>query len=516
VDPSSPGRSGSAAASLTVTGLTKSFAGYPAVDGVDMCIGAGEIRALLGENGSGKSTFIKVLSGFHKPDQGTVSVAGRPLQLGSVEASYQLGCRFVHQDLGLVGDCSVVDNLSLNAGYPLAWGTIRSREARRIAHEALQRVGIDLDVRRKVGELSPAQQTGVAVARALRQDVSAPVHLLVLDEPTASLPHDEVDQLLDVVRQVAAQGVGVLYVSHRLAEVRRLAHTVTVLRDGRRVADRAMADLTHAELVELLTNGKLSDAGPARSTAAVAGTVVLSARAVSSGQLLDLSFDVHSGEVVGIAGLTGSGREVALASIFGAIGRSGGTVEIGQAQLPAGRPDLAIKTGVAYLPPDRKVHGGIMTLSATQNITLTDLAPFWKRLRLRRRGEAVEANRWFAELEIRPRRAAGEKLETFSGGNQQKVLFAKWLRRKPRVLLLDEPTQGVDIASKADLHEQIAHAAEAGSAVVVSSADLDELSSVSSRVLVIRDGRVAAELIGGDATVQNMLTHTLGGELVRT
>ncbi|WP_261566269.1 sugar ABC transporter ATP-binding protein [Frankia gtarii] len=501
-------------ASLVVSGLRKSFAGHPAVDSVDMTIAPGEIHALLGENGSGKSTFIKILSGYHRPDAGQATVAGRPLRFGSVDASYQLGCRFVHQDLGLVDACSVVDNLSLSAGYPLAFGTIRGGEARRIAQESLRRVGVDVDVRRRAAELSPALRTGVAVARALRRDVSAPAHLLVLDEPTATLPHDQVDQLLEIVRQVAALGVGVLYVSHRLAEVRRLADTVTVLRDGRRVAQRRMADLSHGELVDLLTDGHAVAA--ARPRHAEPGKVLLSARHVRSGHLRDLSFQVRSGEVLGIAGLSGSGREMALASLFGAVMRDAGLVRVDDTDLAPGRPDRAIAAGLAYLPPDRKTHGGIMTLSAAHNIALTDLRPFWKRLRLRRRPEIAETHRWFSALAIRPARATTARLETFSGGNQQKILFAKWLRRRPRVLLLDEPTQGVDIAAKADLHEQIRRAAAEGGAVVVSSADLEELGAVSSRVLVIRDGHIVAELGHDEATVPTMLRHSLGGESGRT
>jgi ribose transport system ATP-binding protein len=501
------------APSLAAVGLVKTFAGYRAVNEVDLTIAAGEIHALLGENGSGKSTLIKLLSGYHRLDGGSIEVGGRPLPSGSTEASYRLGCRFVHQDLGLVGERTVLDNLSLNAGYPTAGWTIRGRAARQAAEECLARVGLDIDVRTPVSELTPSLQTGVAVARALRRDPEAPVHLLVLDEPTATLPHDQVDSLLEIVRQVAARDVGVLYVSHRLAEVRRLADTVTVLRDGRRVAHRPAAELSHDALVELLTAGALDDDRPVAVSTAAAGDARLRVSDLASGQLRSFSVDVRPGEVVGVAGLTGSGRERALAAVFGAVGREKGVVEVDGSRLCADRPDLAVRRGVAYLPPDRKTQGGVMALAASHNISLTDLRPFWSRGLLRRRRERSETRRWFSDLGVRPSAAVDAPLETFSGGNQQKVLFAKWLRCKPRVLLLDEPTQGVDIAAKADLHHQINRAAAEGAAVVVSSADLDELVALSHRVLVIRDGAPATELSGSELTVANILVHTLGGRL---
>jgi ribose transport system ATP-binding protein len=502
-----------APASLSVTNMSKSFGGTVALSGVDLSIAPGQIHALLGENGSGKSTLIKILSGYHLPDAGEAFIAGSRLSFGSAEGSYRLGCRVVHQDLGLVDSSSILDNISFTAGFPTRLGTLRRREGRRLAEAALARIGLHLDVRQPVADLSQALKTGVALARALREDAKSPPQLLILDEPTATLPHDEVDQLLGIVRDIAQRGVGVLYVSHRLAEVRRLADEVTVLRDGHRVATGPVASLTEKALVDVLTDGKLGEeiAPPVRS--GLAGGGMLTVKHLASGALDDFSAEVSAGEVVGIAGLTGSGREVLLASIFGAVHREDGEVIADGQPVRPSRPDLSIAAGMAYLPPDRKVHGGIMNLSARDNISISGLDPFRRVLHLDRRAETAEARRWFDLLGIRPVSGIGQSLERFSGGNQQKVLFAKWLRRGPKILLLDEPTQGVDIAAKAELHHQIAKTASEGTAVMVSSADIEELTAISHRILIIRAGRVVASLTGEQVTIGDVLRQTIGGEL---
>jgi ribose transport system ATP-binding protein len=503
-----------APASLSVTGMSKSFGGTVALSGVELSIAPGQIHALLGENGSGKSTLIKIISGYHMPDAGEAFIAGSRLSFGSAEGSYRLGCRVVHQDLGLVDSSSILDNISLTAGFPARLGTLNRREGRRVAEAALARIGLHLDVRQPVGDLSQALKTGVALARALREDAKSPTHLLILDEPTATLPHDEVDQLLGIVRDIAQRGVGVLYVSHRLAEIRRLADEVTVLRDGHRVATGPVASMSEKALVDLLTDGKLGEeiAPPVHSGQAGGGGM-LTVKHLAAGALDDFSVEVSAGEVVGIAGLTGSGREVLLATIFGAVHREDGEVIADGQPVRPSRPDLSMAAGMAYLPPDRKVHGGIMNLSARDNISISGLGPFRRVFGLNRRAETAEAKRWFDLLGIRPASGIGQSLERFSGGNQQKVLFAKWLRRGPKILLLDEPTQGVDIAAKAELHHQIAKTASEGTAVLVSSADIEELTAISQRILIIRAGRVVASLTGEQVTIGDVLRQTIGGEL---
>jgi ribose transport system ATP-binding protein len=507
-DADRPGGSGC----LEVRGLTKTFVGTPALRSLDLTVAPGEVHALLGENGSGKSTFIKVLSGYHTPDPGgEVSVAGRRLHFGAPDASYGLGCRFVHQDLGLVESLSVADNLSLMTGFPTRLGTVRGRELRRRVAAALELVGLDIDPSRMVSGLSPATKTGVAVARALRETDGAPPRLLVLDEPTSTLPVSEVRALLAVVRAVAARGIGVVYVTHHLDEVFELADRVSVLRDGAKVVTIDVRDIDRATLVHHLVGRELEEAHAASAALPPEHPeVALEVDGLAAGALRGLSLDVRAGEVVGVAGLTGSGRESALAAVFGAVPRDAGTVRVDGHDLVAGRPRAAIAAGMVFLPADRKLHGGVMDLTSRENLTLPRLRDLWRMPFLRRREEAAQASHWFGRLDVRPADAAEKPLSALSGGNQQKVLFGKWLRCAPKVLLLDSPTQGVDIGAKAEIHRQLLAAVAAGAAAVVSSADTDELVALCHRVLVLRAGEVVAELAGSEITVAAVTRESLG------
>ncbi|ADP81390.1 ABC transporter related protein [Pseudofrankia inefficax] len=498
---------------LEVSDLRMTFGPTVALDGVALTVERGQVHALLGENGSGKSTLIKILAGYHRPDPGgRVLVAGRPLPFGNPTVADSHGCRFVHQDLGLVDSLSVVENLFLTSGFPSRWGTIRWPRLLRAAREDLARVGLDLDPRRPVAGLSPAVRTGLAVARALRPG-AAEVALLVLDEPTATLPDDEVRQLLDIVRAVAAAGTGVLYVTHHLDEVFDVADVATVLRDGRVVATTPVPDLTRGRLVNQLLGSELDEAhASSQALPAPRARAVLKVRDVAAGPLRSLSVQVRAGELVGIAGLTGSGRESVLAAVFGMLRAERGEVMVNDVSLRPGDPRRAIDAGVAYLPANRKTHGGIMNLTGAANLTLPDLGPLWRPPLLRLGEERTVARTWFAKLDVRPAAAVHLPLAALSGGNQQKVLLAKWLRCRPRVLLLDEPTQGVDIGAKAQIHQQIVAAADGGAAVVVSSADVDELVALCHRVVVLRGGHAVAELSGEALSVPAVNRAALAAE----
>jgi ribose transport system ATP-binding protein len=492
---------------LAVEGLSKTFTRTRALADVSLEIDSGEVHALLGQNGSGKSTLIKVLSGYHEPDPGgAVRILGEDLDWGSPVQSYRLGCRFVQQDLGLVPSLSVIDNLAIGAGFPTRLGTVRPRASLEQAREDLARLDLDVDPRALVSSLSAAERTGVAVARALRPDPDFPARLLVLDEPTATLPVDEVDRLLQMVERMAAAGVAVLYVTHHLGEVFRVADRVSVFRNGAVVGAGAVEEFDHDRLVHLLAGEELlaveSEGRRQRAERAQlqGQEVVLEVDDLRSATLDGVSFAVHAVEIVGIAGLTGSGRDAVLGTVFGSTKRDAGEVRLQGEPLRAGRPDLAIGRGVAYLAPDRKISGGIMTLSARENMSLPRLKPFWRGGVLRGRPEKEQTRSWFDRLSVRPAGACDEPLGIFSGGNQQKVLFGKWLSQAPAVFLLDEPTQGVDVGAKADLHRELETAALDGAAVVISSSDLEELAGLCDRVLVILEGRIATELRGAQLT----------------
>ena len=499
--------------SLVARNLSKTFgSASPALDGVSFDVQAGEVHGLVGQNGSGKSTLIKILSGYHRPDRGgEVVVAGKRVETGIPAAARAAGCRFVHQDLALVESLSVADNLALTDGYPSIFGTIRLSRSRADARRELERFGLDINPQALVATLPPALKTGVALARALLGAQQSRVNLLVLDEPTATLPDAEVHQLVDMVRRVAADGIGVLFVTHRLDEIAELSDVVTVLRDGRKIATKAINVVDKLSLVRMMTGNELADV----ATTAPAGPALTPRRCLSvsnltTSELRGVNVDVRAGEIVGVAGLVGSGRETLLQAIFGAVDRDRGNVTVDGVSVAAHRPDQALAAGVAYLPADRLSKAGLMTLTARENLTIGDLRPFWRWPLMRRGVERREVREWFDELQIRPRDGAELSLTALSGGNQQKVMLARLLRRRPRVLLLDEPTQGVDVVAKAGIHRQLLSAAEAGAAVLVSSSDLDELVAIAHRVLVLRRGLVAAEFRGHEVTAGRLSLESLG------
>jgi ribose transport system ATP-binding protein len=492
---------------LEAKSLSKTFVRSRVLVDVDLTLEPGEVHALLGENGSGKSTLIKILSGYHLPDPGgEVRIGGERLQFGSAESAARLGCRFVHQDLGLVESESVLTNMSLGTGFPVSLGTIRLRSARRQVSQELASVGLELDPETPLRDLSPATKSGVAIARALRPGKGEAVRLLVLDEPTASLPDHEVGQLLEIVRSAASQGVAVLYVSHRLDEIFEIAATATVLRDGRKYAERTVEGLSRSELIDLLVGREFEEVRTAAARVQPVGSVpLLEVQEIGGGAVIDVSFDAMPGEILGLAGITGSGREALLPLIFGAIERYAGTITVDGQRVPPLRPDKAMRLGVAFLPADRKIRGGILPLTARENLTLSNLRPFWRPPFFSRRREAADALSWFDHLGVRPPGAIEQPLSTFSGGNQQKILIGRCLRLAPQVLLLDEPTQGVDVGAKADIYSYLLEAAERGTTVLVASSDPDELAALCHRVLVLRSGTIVAELENDDVSTQNIV-----------
>jgi len=491
---------------LEIRGLSKTFGVKTVLDSFELTLQPGECHVLLGQNGSGKSTLIKILSGYHPPDPGgVVRVGGAELQFGSSASSRALGCRFVHQDLGLVESLSVLDNLLIGPGFPTSAGTIRRRTARKLAQAALARVGLDIDPARKVAALGSAERAGVAMARAMMAEDGVQPMALILDEPTAALPVNEVERLLVNLRVTAATGVCILYVTHHLDEVTGFADRVSVLRNGVLIHTWRVPELNRDRLIHQLIGTELERVqrleAPHADTRAQ--PPVLTAAGLRAGPIEGLDLDVWAGEVTGICGLTGSGRESVLGALFGALPRAGEVRVAGQVLKPE-RTDLAIGAGLAYLPPDRRASGGVMDLTARENLTLVNLKPFWRHLLLNKGAEKAEVVRWFEKFDVQPSDGISDPLNTFSGGNQQKLLFAKWLRDIPKALLLDEPTQGVDVGAKAELHRQILATAQGGAAVIVSSTDLEELVTLCSRVLVIRNGRISDEITGANLTTATL------------
>jgi ribose transport system ATP-binding protein len=493
---------------LSLRGVSKVFAGQWALKSVDLDLRPGEIHALLGKNGSGKSTLIKILAGFHHPETGSEAfVRGAPLSLGSARYAHEAGLRFIHQDLGLADTLDVVDNLALGASYG-GRGWLSDRHERRRARRILAEHGLDVDVTQPVETLTAAQKSMLSIVRAVH-DTPDGSGLLVLDEPTASLPEREVEHLFALLANVRAKGITILYVTHRLPEVFQISDRVSVLRDGERVISRATAGLDHDSLAELIVGHAIARRERPAPTKLSASGRSLVVKGLQGSLVHDVSFDLGQGEILGLTGLIGSGFEATLALIFGAAVPTAGEVLVDDRVVRLGRPAAAIASGIGYVPPDRKRLSAIQTWTLRENLTLTDVPTLGATPLLDGRADKRDAVDWLTRLHV-DTTDSDRLLSSLSGGNQQRVVLGKWMRRRSRVLLLDEPTIGVDVGAKDRIYALLREAAAAGTSIVMASSDLQELEAVCGRVLVLRDGRIAAELEGKEITADRMFAESSG------
>lgn len=490
-------------------GLRKSYPGVRALQGVDFAVAPGEIRALLGKNGAGKSTLVKILSGAERPDAGTLHVGGRPVATFSPRHASTMGVATVHQELSLVPELDVAENILLGRWQRFQRaGCIDRRALRREAAEVLQEFGVDLDPAAKVRQLSIAQQQLVEIARGL----SLRPRVLILDEPTSSLCASEVDLLLAAVRALAARGVAIVYVSHRMDEIQRLAHGVTVLRDGQHIGSLPIARAPTTEIVRLMT-GAATVPGESAAAAPPAGVgrVALAVRALhTQDKLRGVSLQLREGEIVGLAGLLGAGRTELLRAIYGLDATTQGEVEVfGQRAAPRS-PRAMLGLGVGLAPEDRKREGLVLGMGIAQNLVLSSLHKVAPRGFLSQRRQTRLAQEAVTRVSIK-----AASLETparsLSGGNQQKVVLGQCLVAGVRVLLLDEPTRGVDIAAKEQIYALLRTLAAQGCAVLVASSEPEELLAVCDRLLLMRDGAIAAERPVAGAQLDDILALAMGG-----
>ncbi|MCC8979183.1 sugar ABC transporter ATP-binding protein [Bradyrhizobium sp. 10BB] len=492
---------------LLVGGINKRFGGVRALRDVNLEVRAGEVHALLGENGAGKSTLIKILSGVHAADSGTIEIAGKPATFDSPARSREAGIAVVYQDLSLVESLSVADNLLLGREPRARFGFVRKRELMAKAEAFLSELGIPLDTKATVGSLPFAYRQMTEIAKALMGEV----RLLILDEPTSSLTSDEVRILFDAIGKATRRGVGVIYVTHRLNEVFEISQRVTVLRDGANAGTFVTADTDMKRLVNAIIGTDRS--APAASRAAPAArsidsSLVLSLSGVSNDRLSAVELSVMKGEIHGLAGLIGSGRTEILETIFGLRPVERGTLEIeGRPWLPNSAAD-AIDQGVALVPEDRHLQGLVLDHSIERNITLPRIPHFSRWGFMQQRAAARRAETAVARLSVKAQ-GASSLVRTLSGGNQQKVVFGKWNDPRPRVLLLDEPTVGVDVGAREEIYGVIRNAARDGTGVLVVSSDLVELIELCDRISVIVDGRVARTLVRGEIDDAEELHHLL-------
>jgi ribose transport system ATP-binding protein len=496
---------------LTMSGIVKTFPGVRALDGVDLEVRAGEVHCLLGQNGAGKSTLIKVLAGAHQPDQGVITWRGEPTTLGSPVAALKMGVATMYQELDLVEGLSVAENIFLGH-EPATFGFSNRRAARNKARELMARLGHpEIPPGREVGLLSAAGQQLVSMARALAHDA----RLIVMDEPTAALAADEVDNLFRVVEDLTNDGVAVVYISHRLEEIRRIGDRVTVLKDGRTVASNLAADTPTAELVNLMSGRMVETVFPHRDVSTVdEKNEVLRVENLTRGsEFADVSFTVHAGEIVGIAGLVGAGRSEVLETIYGARKSDSGSVWVNGKRLKPGSVIAAVAAGIGLAPEERKSQGLLLDQSVANNVTLASL-PAYSRLGFTdQRKELRDSRATLERLDLRPADPRRE-VRTLSGGNQQKAVVARWLVRDTKVLLLDEPTRGVDVGARAELYRLIHELAATGVELELVSIEVPEVLGLSDRVLVMREGRVLTEAPAGELTEAAILDMVMEGSEV--
>jgi len=487
---------------LEVRNLVKEFPGVKALQGVDLDVAAAEVHCLLGPNGAGKSTLIKCVSGALEPTSGEILFLGEPLPPGDPAGSLKRGVATIYQELDLVPDLSVAESIFL-AHEPRRGPLLDLDRMYRESAALLARLGHEgIPVRAKVGRLRPAAQQIVSIARALSGDV----RLLIMDEPSAILDDAEISTLFEVVRRLTAEGVGVVYISHRLDEIRTIGDRVTVLADGRTTATGIPATTPTGELVELMVGRKVEQLFPDRAV----GTdrVVLEARGLKRlPDVRGVDLVVRAGEVVGLGGLVGSGRTELLRLVYGLDPPDEGEVLVEGKRLRPNRPDLAIRRGLGLAPEDRKSQALVLDWSGTKNVTIADLRRF-SRLLLDVRTERRTAQEHLRSLKTVPD-DPDRPVRLLSGGNQQKVVLARWLLHECRVLLLDEPTRGVDVATKAEIYRIVRDLAAAGLGVLVVSSELEELVGLCTRILVMRDGEIVAEVDGNSATERELLRHAV-------
>ncbi|MFC4012401.1 sugar ABC transporter ATP-binding protein [Nonomuraea purpurea] len=475
---------------LAIKGIVKQFPGVRALDGVDLDVRAGEVHCLLGQNGAGKSTLIKVLAGVHQPDEGTIVFNGAQVRPGSPIDAIKLGFATIYQELDLVDGLSVAENIFLGHEHA-RFGFVNRAAARRAAREVLERLGHpEIRPASEVGRLSPAAKQVVSMARALSHDA----RLIIMDEPSAALAHDEVANLFRIIRELTAQGVAVVYISHRLEEIREIGDRVTVLKDGRTVAVGLPArDTPTAQIVSLMTGRNVEYVFPPRGGRQLGEEVLRVEGLRSPGVFSDVSFSVRAGEIVGLAGLVGSGRSEILEAVYGARPASGRVLLAGQ---PVRRGVVGtVRRGMGLAPEERKAQALLLDQSVTANITLGSLPEFARFGWIDRKREREEAKRLSEMLDIRPPDPE-RPIRTLSGGNQQKAVLARWLLGGRKLLLLDEPTRGVDVGARAELYAVIHDLAEQGIGVLLVSSEVPEVLGLADRVLVLREGSVIHE---GDA-----------------
>jgi ribose transport system ATP-binding protein len=494
---------GASPVALRMRGIRKSFPGVVALDGVDLEVRRSEVHVLLGENGAGKSTLMKVLSGAIKSDSGEIELLGEPVHIHGPAHAQALGIRIIYQEFNLVPQLSAAQNIFLGREPTLGLGVVDRRGLEQESARRLAELGVRIDPARPVAELGVAQQQMVEVAKALHGEA----RVLIMDEPTSALTKSEIDALFATIQRLTAAGVAVIYISHRLEEVERIGNRVTVLRDGKHVATHTVGKVALGELIRLMANRELKEHFPKRRVAR--GEELLRVEGLRGGILEGVAFSVHRGEVVALAGLLGAGRTEVARAITGADPASVDRVTIKGREGRPKTPRDAIRRGVGFLPEDRKTQGLVIERSVKENVALPSterLSPYGI---VNRPAERALAVREVDDLHIKTP-SLDQKVMLLSGGNQQKVVLGKWLGADVDLLIMDEPTRGIDVAAKVEIYEEMNRLTAKGAGILMISSELPEVLGMSDRILVMRQGRIVAEMDAAGATQEQVLRAALG------
>ena len=484
---------------VQMTGISKSFGGVHALNDVSFEVKPGEIHALVGENGAGKSTLMKILSGAYQRDSGEIRIDGRPVNISSPHVGRKLGIGIIYQDFALAPDLTVAENIFLDhlsrTGGLINWGALY-----RNAGELIRGLGFDINPRSLVADLTVAYQQVVEIAKALSENVG----ILILDEPTAVLAPRETERLFEVLRKLKQQDVSIIYISHRLEEVFEIADVVTVIKDGAVTGTLDAADATTDEIINMMIGRQLTAMFPKRH--GNVGDEIFRVEGLNRGRKVrDVSFSVRVGEVLGIAGLVGSGRTETVRAIFGADAKDGGQVVLENRSLRIRSPRAAVKSGIALLPEDRKEQGAILSMSVRQNVTMPSLSRVTGAMGIVRQGREKRITQDLIDKLAIKTNSTETAVTDLSGGNQQKVVLAKWLGTECRLLILDEPTRGIDVGAKVEIYNIINELAESGLGIVVISSEMIELIGICDRVMVMRQGRIRGILEKGQLSEENIM-----------
>ena len=491
---------------IEMQGIHKAFGTNQVLKGVDFELRPGEVHALMGENGAGKSTLMNILVGLHALDQGTIAVDGKETVFANPGEAEKQGITFIHQELNIWPEMTVLENLFIGRELNLPYGLLDTRKMKRLAREQLQRLSVDLPLNREAGACSVGQQQMIEIAKALMTKAK----VIIMDEPTAALTEREIVKLFEVIRSLKSEGVSIVYISHRMEEIFAICDRITVMRDGITVDTKDIPETNFDEVVRKMVGRELTERYPKRNPKP--GEVVLEVKnATRRGLFENVSFNVRAGEVVGFSGLMGAGRTEIMRAIFGLDKLDGGEIVLKGKKINIRRPEDAVRHGIGFITEDRKDEGLVLDFSIRENMALPNLFSFTSKGFISSRKEKEFVDTLVKRLQVKTQ-SAETPAGSLSGGNQQKVVIAKWIGIGPSLLILDEPTRGVDVGAKREIYQLINELTDRGVAIIMVSSELPEVLGMSDRIIVVHEGHIGGELTGSEATQENIMTLATGGQ----